>query len=84
MDGVKVYIQDFNNVFEHFGITRRLTKSEIAGFMRLEEKAFLETILPEWPEETRMALDRAVLLRGVRMQPSMGGLHERSHVRFLL
>ena len=47
-------------LFRHHGSARRLKKSEIVGFMGMEERAFLEATLPEWPEEIRNQLYQEV------------------------
>lgn len=76
-DGVEAYARGFNDFFRHHGVARRLKKSEIAGLMGMEEKAFLAATLPEWPEESRKLLyQEAVEYQYQRIRSDGGILYD--------
>ena len=83
-DGVEAYAQGFNDFFRHHGSVRSLKKSEIVGFMGMEERAYLEATLLEWPEEIRKQLYQEVAeYQYSRIQRDGGilfeGVHEGLH-----
>jgi len=73
-DGVDAYAQGFNDFFRQHGLVRRLKKSEIVGLMGMDERTFLESTLPEWPEESRKQLYQEVVEHQYRRIQREGGI----------
>lgn len=76
-DAVETYAQGFNDFFEHHGVSRRIEKAGITGFMGMEEAAFLAATLPEWPAETRSSMYKEVVEHQyARIRRDGGDLYE--------
>ena len=52
-DAVNTYTLAWNKYFQNHGLGKRLTKADLDNLMGLEEGAFLEIVLPDFPENER-------------------------------
>ena len=75
-DGVECYARGFNDFFKLKSIDKSFTKYDLYGFMGLEEEAYLESTLPEFPKAERTVMYKEIIdLQYIHIRKSGGALY---------
>jgi len=72
-DAVESYAKGWNNAFKMLNINQSVTKSFLDGLMGLEEKTYLEKVIPAIPEADRKAVFQEVIKQQLLVIENEGG-----------
>lgn len=82
-DAVETYTLAWNKYFEQQGISKRLNKTDLDNLMGLEEEAFLEIVLSDFPKNERAAHYREVVQLQYDLIDEIGGNIYAGVIKFL-
>jgi len=72
-DAVESYAKGWNNAFKILNINQSVTKSFLDGLMGLEEKTYLEKVIPSFPEDQRKVIFQEVIKQQLLVIENEGG-----------